>query len=202
MRHANDGIHGCANFMAHVGQKFGLDLRGVLGDFLCAEEFLLRGFQSAIGGFQLLLSGNDLPFGSGEGFSLRTSLFKEALSFKVSGEKLGVHGNRGEKCIKEGLLAVGENRDGGEFEDAKEKVLIENRYEEDFAGGYRTHAGGDENRIIFLRRQVEHAAFEGGLADQPYPERELGGLSAAIEGETADATWTGVQFVHQIKSAV
>src|ERR1700746_377395 len=154
MRHANDGIHWSANFMAHVGQKFGLDLRGVLGDFLCASEFLLRGFQSAIGGFQLLLSGNDLPFGSGEGFSLRTSLFKEALSFKVSGEKLGVHCNGGKKRIKESLLAGGKNGDSGEFDDAKEKVVIENRYEENFAGGYRTHAGGDENRIIFLCRQV------------------------------------------------
>ncbi|HJX84738.1 MAG TPA: hypothetical protein VJ723_10375, partial [Candidatus Angelobacter sp.] len=130
----------------------------------------MRGFQSPIAGLKFLLSGNDLPFRSGERFGLRASLFEEALSFKVSGEKLGVHGNRGKKRIKESLLAVGENGDGGEFDDTKEKVMTQHRHEKEFAGNDSTHARGDVNGIILLRRQFEHAAFEGGLANQPFAE--------------------------------
>src|SRR4029077_13778559 len=147
MRHADYGVHRSANFMAHVSQKFGFDLGGAFGEFLCAAQLLLIGLQSAIGGFKFLLTRNDLSFGGGEGFSLCTSLFKEALGFEVSGEKLGVHGHRGEKRVQEGLLAVGEDRDGSEFDDANQKVLIEYGHKKKLAGDYRTHACRHANGI-------------------------------------------------------
>jgi hypothetical protein len=42
VRHADDGVHGRADFVAHVGQKVGLERGGFLRHFLGAAQFLLH----------------------------------------------------------------------------------------------------------------------------------------------------------------
>ena len=43
MRHAEDGIHRRTDFVAHVGEEFGLGARSGLGQRVCAPQFVDRG---------------------------------------------------------------------------------------------------------------------------------------------------------------
>ena len=39
MRHADDAVHGSADFMAHVGQEIGFDLGGFFGHLFGSTQF-------------------------------------------------------------------------------------------------------------------------------------------------------------------
>ena len=61
MAHADDGVHGGADFVAHVGQKFALGASGGFGGFLgCLQRQVLIYKPMIMLGAMLVLSGRTM----------------------------------------------------------------------------------------------------------------------------------------------
>ena len=171
--HADDGVHRSADFVRHVGEKFGFHAGGGFGNFLGLAEFDLGGF---------------------EGFGLGASLFEQAARFEIAGEKLGIHGHGGKEGVQEGLLAFGERSNGGNFEDADKNFVIQDGNEEEIAGSDDAEAGGDANGVFFTSRDHESAELESGLANETLAEfvfDQIGGLDG-VGADAAELDRSGV----------
>ena len=91
MRHADDGVHGRADLMAHVGQEIRFHLGRFLGHFLGMAQFLLGGRHVLVDFLQFLLTGGDLAFGSGKRRGLEPGLLEQLSGLDVAGEDFGIH---------------------------------------------------------------------------------------------------------------
>jgi len=101
------------------------------------------------------------------------------------------------------LLTLGEGRGRGEFQEADEAFVVNDRDEEKAAGEDAAEAGGDVERVIFIGADGDGATFEGGLADETFAESVGGGLVRGVGGVGANAAKVdGRRVVGEIEAAV
>ena len=101
------------------------------------------------------------------------------------------------------MLAVGEGKNGGEFENAREDIVIQDGDEKEIAGDDGTEPGQDAQGIILVGRECEGATLESGLTDEAVAEFVGSDLIRGILGKGADTVETnGMGIVGKVERAV